>query len=283
MSGLTFTFAGRRARAGAIAFCGTALCATTLALIAGCSAGTSGSAGATAKPVSPRTALLLAAQQTGQLNTMAASLSAQSNGSQTLTSTILVQYKPALLIEATANVAAEGQSMHLTEIVNSKAIYLKLAELSQETGKPWVEIPFSDLKGNTGAVLSQLLQNVQSDNPEQQAKMLTASKNVHSLGTQTVNGVRSTEYSGSYTTTSALAVLSPSERKALAPELKQLTGPIHFTDWIDAQHHVRRTVVTETVSGQQITVTTNTTAINQPVDIKLPPRGRVALIPAGAL
>ena len=278
MSGLSFTLAGRRVRTAAVVFC-----AGLLALVAGCSAGATSSTGASAKPTSPRTALLLAAEQTRQLDTMAASYSAQTNGSQTLASTILIQYKPALLIEAVANVEASGQSLHLTEIVSSKAMYLKMSELSKEAGKPWVEIPFSDLKGNDGALFSQLLQDVQNNNPQQQAKMLTASKNVRSLGTHTIDGVRTTEYTGSYTTASALTVLSSSQRKVLGPELKQLTGAIRFSDWIDAQHHVRKTVITETVSGQQITLTTNTTAINQPVNIKLPPRRRVALIPAGSL
>jgi hypothetical protein len=278
MSGPSFTLADRRARVAAVAFC-----AGILALVAGCSAGAASSTGASAKPTSPRTALLLAAEQTGKLDTMAASYTAQTNGSQTLASTILVQYKPALLIKAVANVEASGQSLHITEIVSSKAMYLKMAELSKEAGKPWVEIPFSELKGSAGAVFSQLLQNVQNNNPQQQAKMLTASKNVRSLGTHTIDGVRTTEYTGSYTTASALAMLSPSQRKVLGPELKQLTGPIRFSDWIDAQHQVRRTVITESVSGQQITLTTNTTAINQPVNIKLPPRRRVALIPAGSL
>ena len=278
MNGLSFTLADRRARVAAVAFC-----AGILALLAGCSAGAASSTGASAKPTSPRTALLLAAEQTGKLDTMAASYTAQTNGSQTLASTILVQYKPALLIKAVANVEASGQSLHITEIVSSKAMYLKMAELSKEAGKPWVEIPFSELKGSAGAVFSQLLQNVQNNNPQQQAKMLTASKNVRSLGTHTIDGVRTTEYTGSYTTASALAMLSPSQRKVLGPELTQLTGPIRFSDWIDAQHQVRRTVITESVSGQQITLTTNTTAINQPVNIKLPPRRRVALIPAGSL
>jgi hypothetical protein len=278
MSGPSFTLADRRARVAAVAFC-----AGILALVAGCSAGAASSTGASAKPTSPRTALLLAAEQTGKLDTMAASYTAQTNGSQTLASTILVQYKPALLIKAVANVEASGQSLHITEIVSSKAMYLKMAELSKEAGKPWVEIPFSELKGSAGAVFSQLLQNVRNNNPQQQAKMLTASKNVRSLGTHTIDGVRTTEYTGSYTTASALAMLSPSQRKVLGPELKQLTGPIRFSDWIDAQHQVRRTVITESVSGQQITLTTNTTAINQPVNIKLPPRRRVALIPAGSL
>src|ERR1700683_3748274 len=95
MSGLSFTLAGRRMRAAAVAFC-----AAILALVAGCSAAATPSTGASAKPTSPRTALLLAAEQTRQLDTMAASYSAQTNGSQTLASTILLQYKTALLIEA---------------------------------------------------------------------------------------------------------------------------------------------------------------------------------------
>src|SRR6202034_699508 len=194
MSGLSFPLAGCRVRATAVASC-----AGILALVAGCSAGITSSTGASAKPTSPRTALLLAAEQTRQLDTMAASYSAQTNGSQTLASTILIQYKPALLMEAVANVEAGGQSMHLTEIVSSKAIYLKTPELSKEAGNTWLEIPFSDLKGNDGALFSQLLQDVQNNNPQQQAKMLTASKNVRSLGTHTIDGVRTAEYTGSYT------------------------------------------------------------------------------------
>lgn len=63
---------------------------------------------------------------------------------------------------------------------------------------------------------------------------------------------------------------------------RQLTGAIRFSDWVDAQHHMRKTVITETVNGEQIVATT-TTAINQPVNIKLPPPRRVALMPAGSL
>jgi hypothetical protein len=267
--------AGRRARAAAVVFS-----AGALALLAGCSAGTPTPA---AKPMSPRAALLLAARQADQLDTMAVSSSAQTNGSDTLESTSLIQFKPSLLMEITASVEASGQSLRMTEILSSTALYLKLAALSQETGKPWVKIPLSELKGKESALFSQLLQSAQNNNPQQLAKMLTASKDVRALGTHVIDGVRTTEYTGSYTMAAALAVLSSSQRTALAPELKQLTGGIHFTDWIDAQHHVRRTVVTETVSGRQITLTSNITAINQPLHIKVPPRRRVAVAPAGSL
>jgi hypothetical protein len=276
MSGDSFILTGRRARA-VIA----TVSAGALALLAGCSAGTTPSPAA--KQASPRTALLLAAKQSEQLTSMTASTSAQANGTQTLAGTVTIQYKPALLLEATVNVMASGQSLGITEIVSSTAMYLKMAELSKLAGKPWVKIPFSELSGSTGAQLSQLLQNVEDNNPQQQARMLTASKNVRELGKQTVDGISTTEYAGSYTVASAMAVLSPSQRRVLGPQLKQLTGAIHFTDWIDAQHHVRKTVVTETVSGQQVTLTTNVTAINQPVNIKLPPRRRVAQVPAGSL
>lgn len=256
--------------------------AGALALLAGCSAGTTSSTAA--KPANPRTALILAADHAAQLSSMNASFSQTStDATQNFAGTVQMQLKPTLLAEVAGEVAAGGQSLHLTEILTSKAIYLKLAELSQETGKPWTEIPFSGLPGKSSALMTQLMQGVENDNPASQAKMVSASKNVHVAGTQVVDGVQTTKYSGSYTPAAALAVLTPSERQTLAGDLKGLTGQVHYTEWIDAQHQVRKTVVTETVNGQQVVLTFNITAINQGVHVKLPPRRRVAVLPAGSL
>ena len=277
MSGLSLTLAGRRARAAAVA-----VCAGTLALAAGCSAGTTSSTGA--QPASPRTALILAADEAKRVTSMTGSFSTQVSGTAgQFAGTMQAQLKPTLVAEVTANVVASGQTLDLTEIVTDNAMYLKLTALSKETGKPWVKIPFSDLSGNQGALFSQLVQGVQNDNPAQQITMVSASKNVRATGTQVIDGVRTTKYTGSYTTAAALAKLSPSERKTLGPELKGISGQIHFTEWIDAQHHARKAVITETASGQHVTLTFNITSINEPVNITLPRPRRVALLPAGSL
>jgi hypothetical protein len=278
MSGLSFTLAGRRARAAAVT-----LCAGTLALAAGCSAGTT--SGTAAKPPSPRTALILAADQAERVTSMTASFSSQVSGSagENFAGTMQAQLKPTLEAEVTGSVGASGETLDLTEILTDKAMYLKMAELSKEIGKPWVKIPFSEMGGSQGALLSQLVQGVHNDNPAQQITMVSASKNVRVVGTQVIDGVRTTEYTGSYSPAAALAALTPSERKTLGPELKQVSGQVHFTEWIDAQHHVRKSIVTETANGQRVTLMFNITAINQPVHIVLPRPRRVALVPAGSL
>jgi len=216
---------------------------------------------------------------------MTASFSSQvsGNAAQAFAGTMRAQLKPTLVAEATANVDEGGQSLHLTEILTDKALYLKMTELSKEAGKPWVKIPFSDLGGSEGALFSQLVQGVQNDNPAQQITMVSASKNVRVAGMQVIDGVRTTKYIGSYTTAAALAKLSPSERKTLEPDLKGISGQIHFTEWIDAQHHARKALITETASGQHVTLTFNITSINEPVNITLPRPRRVALLPAGSL
>jgi hypothetical protein len=277
MSGLSFTLAGRRARAAAVTFC-----AGTLALAAGCSAATTSTTAA--KPPSARTALILAADQAERVTSMTASFSSQASGNaaENFTGTIQAQLKPTLVAELTGSIVVSDGTLNLTEILTDQALYIKMAQLSKETGKPWVKVSLSGLSGNQGALLTQMVDGVKNDNPTQQITMMSASKNVRATGTQVIDGVRTTEYTGSFTAAAALAVLSPSQRRTLGPELKQIDGQAHFTEWIDAQHQVRKSTVTETVNGEHVTLSYSIAAVNQPVHIALPGPRRVAVLPAGS-
>jgi hypothetical protein len=62
-----------------------------------------------------------------------------------------------------------------------------------------------------------------------------------------------------------------------------LTGEIRFDVWIDTQHVTRRVIEVEKVAGQPVTVTLNVTAVNQPVQIALPPAGQVTTLPKSRL
>ena len=274
---------GNRRRTAAAAFG-----AGTLALVAGCSAGTTGTSGTAgaAQPLSPRTAISLAADQTQRVNSMAATFSVRTSGSvtDTVSGTVRLRLRPTLLADEKLNISAAGQVFPLNEIVTAKAIYLKSPSFSAlaKPGRPWIGIPFSDLSGSLGSSLGNLLQNVQNGNPASQAKMLSASKNVRTVGTQVIDGVSTTHYTGTFKASAALAKLSPSLRKELAPGLKLITGDIRFNAWIDAQHVVRRITEVYTVMGHTATATVNVTAVNQPVHIAPPPARRVTLPPAGA-
>jgi LppX_LprAFG lipoprotein len=279
---------GRR-RAAAVA-----LCAAALAVMAGCSTGsgsssvplgTTGPAGGTgtATRLSPQRAIRLAADESLRVNSMAATLSEQIGNPvvATTSATIQVQLRPALLVDESLHTTASGRSASVNEIVSARAVYLK--EPGNPAGKPWIKIPLSELGHNLGASLSSLLQNAQNGNPAEQTQLLTASKNVRVVGTELVNGVETTHYQGSLSAATAIARLRPALRKGLAPLLRLITGEIHFDVWIDGQHVTRRLVEVETVLGEQATVTVNVTAVNQPVQITLPPPSQVKIVPKSQL
>jgi len=239
------------------------------------------------KPLTARAAITLAADETQRVNSVAETISAQLSGniSETTSGTAQMQLRPGLVVDENLNVSGEGQSYGMDEIVNTNAIYLKSSAFSSVTthGRPWLEIPLSSLSPNLGSGLSQLLQNMQNGNPMAQTRMLAAAANVRAAGTQVIDGVSTTHYTGSFTASSALAKLSPSLRAQLSPLLKLVSGDIRFDVWIDGQHVARKIMEVYTIFGDTMHVTANVTSVNQPVHIVLPRPRRVTVRSASQL
>jgi hypothetical protein len=190
-----------------------------------------------------------------------------------------LRIKPSLLVNAEMKVAVAGRTVPFSEILTNKVIYLKIPGLSPPGGKPWVKITFAQL-GKAGAGFGQLLQGLQNGNPLNQTKLLSASKDVRATGTQVIDGVKTTRYTGTFKPSAATAALPPSLRKLMAPQLKLVQGDVKFTIWIDGQHHARQMVESETLTtGQTVVTTLNVTAINQPVNVSVPPANQVAPLP----
>jgi hypothetical protein len=263
---------GRRAAA-------VSLSAAALILIAACSSGSepAGDSRSASAALTPQQAVLAAANQAQQITSANETLTVQSSGasSSVTTGTIWIRLKPVLMISGNLNATAAGTSTQIKMIVTNTAIYLNQASLASQLGKPWVKIDLSALSalaGTGGAGLAQLVQSMQSNNFGNQAQLVTVAKNTHVVGTQTVDGVPTTEYAGSFSATDGLEALPASLRQALAPELQALgNSTIYFHEWIDGQHHLRKMTEVETLNGDTINTTINITAINQPVSLTLPP------------
>lgn len=280
---------GRRRAAAAV------LCAAALAVLAGCSAGsgsssvphgttgptgTTGTTG-TASKLTPLRAIRLAAVETQRVSSMAATFAEQVGTAGTVNGTMQLRLKPTLLAHEILSSSISGRSSTIEEIVSARAIYIK--QPGNASGRPWLEVRLSSLKGSLGKSLQSLLQNAQNGNPAAQTQLFAGSRNVHKVGTEVVNGVQTTHYAGTVTVSQALRRLSPAVRKGFAPLLRLISGGIQFNIWLDDQHVARRVVEVEDVSGQTVTVTLNVTAINQPVQVTLPPRSQVTVLPASAL
>ncbi len=266
----------RRQPAGA-RLAAACLSAAVLILTAACSSGGTGSAGSggsAGATLAPRQAVLAAAIQARQVTSAVETLAIQETGTtgSTATATVRLRLKPTLEASEDLHVTEPGKATRLQVIITGKALYFSAASLAAQIGKPWVKVDLSSLNGTSLASLAQLIQSLQSNDFANQTQLLTAATNTHVVGTQTVDGVPTTEYAGSFRASDGLKALPASIRKILAPELQALgNSVVSFREWIDGRHYVRKTTVVETVNGRTIRTTVNITDINQPVQITLPP------------
>jgi hypothetical protein len=228
------------------------------------------------------------AQNAQQIKTYNASISLQASAQGSgfsATGTTQVQRQPTSLMEFDASsFKVAGQDLGaITEIITPQAFYMKMPMLSAELHKEWMELPFSELKGD-GATLSQLLSQAQSSDPLSVVQLLAAAKNVRTVGTSTVDGVAVTELAGSVAANAAIAKLPASLRTTLGQDLEKLgVGQITFQVWVDGQQDARKEIIKMDGSTLDETISTTVTGINQPVHISLPAAGQVATIPASAL
>lgn len=270
-----------RRRPGRQRACAAGLSASALIFVAACSSGgSSAGGGAAGTPLAPRQALLAAAIQARQVTSAAETLTVQNSTSgSTTTGTVRIRLKPTLLADENLNVAAGGTTTRIGVILTSGALYLHEVSLAGQLGKPWVKMNLSALSalgGTSGAGLAALVQSLHSNDFTNQAQLFTVAKNTRAAGTQTLEGVTTTEYTGSFTAAAALKVLPASLRKALAPGLQALgNSPVSFREWVDGQHHLRKITEVETVNGDTVHITIDITAINQPVHITLPPASQI--------
>jgi hypothetical protein len=278
----------RRGRYAAAAIVAAALAA------AGCTTshntGGGGQSGSAGSSVSAAQAIKLAASHAQRVTSFAADLNVQTTGTEavSISGTMEEQSQPSLLLVMKyASFSLQGQAVPggIQEIINSSDIYLKMAQLSRLAGKPWIKMPLSGISKASGVNLSQLFQQAQNNNPLVQTRMLASSTNVRKAGTATIDGVQTTEYTGSYPLSAGLAKLPADLRAKIAPQMQAMgLGPSEtFKIWLDNQQQVRKLITSNRGSQEQATSTIQVTSINQPVSVTLPPASQTATVPASAL
>lgn len=273
--------------------------AVALALLAGCGGGTlkdvnlgpvthraahrTARRGA-ASPLAVR-AIRLAARQARRVNSYQLALDTRvTGGSGESTSGVMtIQLKPSLLADFTMNISVNGKALPVREIMTAHALYLKVAALRADTGKPWVKLSDRRLGQRADATISKLVQVIEASDPLTQTAMLTASKDLRRVGTQVINGVRTTHYTGSYSAAASVAKV-PAILRGLAQSMDDALGitTVHFDAWLDRRHEVRKLITVAAAGGTRFTSEVKVLAINQPVNIELPPASQVAIEPSGS-
>jgi LppX_LprAFG lipoprotein len=123
-------------------------------------------------------------------------------------------------------------------ILDGGIFYMQLPAIDKYlNGKTWVKADLNALAKQHGLDLSQLLQQAGSQDPTKALQALESVGNVSKVGTATIDGVNTTEYSGTIDLKKAAAALGPSFSKLL--EQAKLTS-IPVDVWIGDDGLVRR-------------------------------------------
>ncbi|MGI8335678.1 hypothetical protein ACRYCC_37495 [Actinomadura scrupuli] len=194
----------------------------------------------------------LTSEKAGKLDTFAADIveTGTADGKTTrLAGTFRFRSKPDPAVSADfsqlqyggTNVSGRGQVVILDDV-----LYLRLPVISQflSGGRPWFRVPLGGLQRVTGVNAAAVVSSLMATTPEKVTKMFTASKNVHAVGTETVEGATTIHYRGSVSAQSALAELDSEDRARLEKSYgiygSDTAGTISFDLWVDDRRLPRR-------------------------------------------
>jgi LppX_LprAFG lipoprotein len=172
--------------------------------------------------------------------------------------------------------------MQISEIWLGNDLYMKIPALSAELGgKPWAKIDLSAM-GSLGSSIQQLADSAKNTDPTQQLQPLLASGDVKKVGTETVDGVQTTHYSG--TVDPATAFSSSQAAKNLTPDqiaqLKSMLSNSGVSNekidvWFASDGlPVEETISMNTNAGAE-KVDLHLSGWGQPVSITAPPADQV--------
>ncbi|MCP2343355.1 DUF6612 family protein [Actinomadura rupiterrae] len=176
-----------------------------------------------------------------------------------------------------------GQADGMEMVLLGHTIYMKSPMFAQLThGKPWVRLSTTDLGGAVGQNFDKLLQQQKQADPTEQVKQLTASKDVHEVGKETLNGVQTTHYQGTVSVQEMLAKLPEAQRQQRQQSFQKLgVQSLAFDLWVDGKQLPAKIVMkTPDDASSKMNTTVTYTGWNLPVQVSAPPAAQVGKMPS---
>ncbi|MES9539032.1 DUF6612 family protein [Actinomadura sp. NPDC000600] len=226
-----------------------------------------------------------AAEKTGQIDSFQADVSMKMTGSPqgdvSTAGTMQYRTKPDLAYSLDlGQMTVGGKSTGgMEQRLVGRNMYMKIPALTRLGGgaKPWLKISLDEVGAKSGMNIDQLLQQSRQMDPVQTTKLLTASKDAREVGKETIDGVETTHYTGTYRMEDAVAQLPPDSQEAYRKSL-ETTGlkAMHFDLWVDGQQLPRQVKMDSTQStAGAMTMTMKYRDFGKPVQVAEPPASEV--------
>jgi hypothetical protein len=258
---------------------GTAAGAALIVSLAGCQNDAGDGKQSDAK-VPAAQAIALASQKTASIDSYKVAITAggtgQANGK--LRGTIQVRLKPDVAATGALDSASVmGASLPGGEraILLGDYFYAKVPQqLTQFTGgKPWVKFSVSQASQQTGVNLDSIIKRA---NPAEQTKIFTGSKDARRVGTESIDGVKTTHYAGTLTPEQA-GKLDPKAQQAFK-QFYQRSGAnkVTFDLWVGKDSLPRKLVTKATADKGTAASTMIFSDYNKSFSVSPPPASEVA-------
>jgi hypothetical protein len=225
----------------------------TVLILSGCS-GTGSEVSTGAMQLTAGEALVKASQKTGQADSFKADLTVTDpgGGGNSVNATAQFRLQPTLAFSGRLDeVKRGGQPMPGVTgqaIYTGDVLYAKVPQLARFVagGKPWVKVDVNQAGQQAGFDAKGLVEQLRKVNPAEQTKMLTASKDARRVGEETVDGVKTTRYTGTVTVQDALSRLDGQTRERVRQHFPQDAAKerIAFDLWT-GQDQLPRKLVTK--------------------------------------
>lgn len=257
----------------------TAAGAAIAVSLTGCNGDSGGKANA--GNVSAAQALDLASKKTASVDSYKVDLTAGGSGKAAgkAHGAIQVRLRPNIAATGTLDEASFGsQSLPGGEraVLLNNFLYVRLPQQATQFsgGKPWVKFSLAKAGQQAGTNVDQMLKQA---NPAEQTKIFTGSKNAQMVGTQSINGEKTTHYRGTITAKDAEAKLDPKTRKSFQ-DFYQKAGamPVNFDLWVGKDNLPRKLVTKMAAKEGAVTATMIFSDYNKSFNVSAPPANQVA-------
>jgi hypothetical protein len=152
-------------------------------------------------------------------------------------------------------------------------------------GKPWVKVDVNKVGQQAGFDAKGLIDQIRRINPAEQTKMFTGSKDARRVGTEKVEGVETTHYTGTVTVRDALSRLDAQTRERARQWLPEHASDekIAFDLWTDEDQLPRKLVTKDAGEGAKAgTLTVLYSAYGESFSVNPPPADQVGEFSLGS-
>ncbi|MFJ9678170.1 DUF1396 domain-containing protein [Streptomyces sp. NPDC101194] len=260
-----------------VLLCGTAACTGEKSGPA--AAGETGErAGQKPVEVTPAAAVRKAADNSRRITSLTYRMSGEVQG-QTMEGTAAMSMKPpAMQMHMKGGSAGDAGEVELR--LTGDAMYINGgAEAAAEMdGKSWLKLDMAELKKSTGQDPLGGLSSQADRNPAEESASMSVAKDLKKVGPATVDGVRTTHYTGTVTLADMRASLADEdaetrERRTQALKKYEDMGieKLSMDMWIDGSDHTKQFRTRSTTDKGRLDLTITFVDFNKPVTVKAPP------------